>query len=78
VRVSTHEIPERQVVIEVAWCPACQADRTVEVVTLDGDPGPVAVCVDCGLGVETWWMPWLIATSGPYVRSVPGGVARAS
>ncbi|MFN2495564.1 MAG: hypothetical protein ABR608_06625 [Pseudonocardiaceae bacterium] len=27
---------------------------------LAGDPGPVAVCVDCGLGVETWWVPGLL------------------
>jgi hypothetical protein len=59
------------ITIEIAWCPECQADRTVEVVALAGDPGPVAVCVDCGLGVEIWWSPG----PGPAVRP---RVARAS
>lgn len=43
----------------------------VEVVTLVGDPAPVAVCVDCGLGVETYWCPESLGQARP-------GVAKAS
>ncbi|MGH3898054.1 MAG: hypothetical protein ACRDTA_07310 [Pseudonocardiaceae bacterium] len=60
--MSRRDTEDRQVSIEVAWCPACQADCTVEVIALAGDPGPVAICVGCGLGVETWWLPELFAT----------------
>jgi hypothetical protein len=74
--VSTYDFQDRQVAVEVAWCPACHDDRTVEVVTLDGDPCPVAVCVECGLGVETW-LPGLLADSLAAIRP-GGGVARAS
>ena len=45
--------------MEIAWCPDCRADCLVEVFTVMGDPSPVAVCVDCGLGVETYWSPGL-------------------
>ncbi|MQA15266.1 MAG: hypothetical protein GEV09_14180 [Pseudonocardiaceae bacterium] len=51
---------DQQVGIEIAWCPGCRADVTVETVTLPDDPAPVAVCVDCGGGIELWW-----ATPGP-------------
>jgi Zn ribbon nucleic-acid-binding protein len=61
--VSRRAAEDRQVSIEVAWCPACQADCTVEIVALVDDPGPVAICVDCGLGVETWWLAGLLATT---------------
>ncbi len=60
--MSRRDAEDRQVSIEVAWCPACQADCTVEVIALAGDPGPVAICVGCGLEVETWWLPWLFPT----------------
>ncbi|MGH4013716.1 MAG: hypothetical protein ACRDSL_07230 [Pseudonocardiaceae bacterium] len=69
--MSPHDAEYRRVIIEIAWCPGCRADCTVEIVTLPGDPAPVAVCVDCGLGVETWWSPELLA-------SPRTGVARAS
>ncbi|MGH3794368.1 MAG: hypothetical protein ACRDSP_05715 [Pseudonocardiaceae bacterium] len=59
--------PHDAVTVEIAWCPGCQTDRTVEVVALAGDPGPVAVCVDCGLGIETWWSPELSSTARPRV-----------
>ena len=52
-----HDAEDQRITIEIAWCPGCRADCTVEVVVLAGDPAPVAVCVDCGLGVETWWLP---------------------
>jgi Zn ribbon nucleic-acid-binding protein len=74
--VSRRDANDRQVSTEVAWCPACQTDRTVEVIVLAGDPGPVAFCVDCGFGVETWWVPELLMTS-PEVDGAGGGV-RAS
>lgn len=41
--------------VEVAWCAACRQDCTVEVVHLLGDPAPIAICLDCGGGVELWW-----------------------
>ncbi|MGH3916551.1 MAG: hypothetical protein ACRDTC_24535 [Pseudonocardiaceae bacterium] len=55
--------------LEIAWCPACRADCLVEIITLDGDPGPVAVCVDCGLGVESWPLPELITEARPGVKA---------
>ncbi|HKR49388.1 MAG TPA: hypothetical protein VJT72_07375 [Pseudonocardiaceae bacterium] len=61
--MSRRDAQDRQVSIEVAWCPACEAERTVEVIALAGDPEPVAVCVDCGLGIETWWLFGLLATA---------------
>lgn len=72
--MSTHG---QHIVVEVAWCPACHADCTVEIVTLEGDPGPVAVCVECGLGVETWWTSGVLATAGNGAEGGPGA-ARAS
>ncbi|MGH3940087.1 MAG: hypothetical protein ACRDTG_15930 [Pseudonocardiaceae bacterium] len=47
--------PCNAVTIDIAWCPECQTDRTVEIIALEGDPWPVAVCVNCGIGVETGW-----------------------
>lgn len=40
--------------VEVRWCPGCHADRTVEMVRLTSDPEPVAVCTECGIGLEAW------------------------
>jgi hypothetical protein len=40
--------------VEVRWCPGCDADRTVEMVRLASDPEPVAVCTECGCGLEAW------------------------
>jgi transcription initiation factor TFIIIB Brf1 subunit/transcription initiation factor TFIIB len=40
--------------VEVRWCPGCHADRTVEMVRLASDPEPVAVCTECGVGLEAW------------------------
>jgi hypothetical protein len=40
--------------VEVRWCPGCHADRTVEMVRLASDPEPVAVCTECGVGLESW------------------------
>lgn len=48
----------------------------MEIIALAGDPAPVAICVDCGLGVETWWLPGLLATTHE-VEGVGHGV-RAS
>lgn len=48
--------PDAQpIVLDVVWCTGCGGDRTAEVVRLAGDPVEVAVCLDCGTGVETWW-----------------------
>lgn len=40
--------------VEVRWCPGCHADRTVEMVRLASDPEPVAVCTECGVGLDAW------------------------
>ncbi len=61
--MSRRAAEDRQVSIEVAWCPACRADCMMEVIALAGDPEPVAICVGCGLWVETWWLPGLLATT---------------
>jgi hypothetical protein len=74
--VAQHNARDRQVSIEVAWCPACQADCTVEVIALADDPEPVALCVDCGIGVDAWWLPELVTPT--YEVDGAGGVVRAS
>ena len=66
-----HDADERQITFEIAWCPGCRADCTVEIVTVDDDPFPVAVCVDCGLGVEIYWSAGVVEPSRP-------GIAKAS
>ncbi len=50
-----------EVVVDTGWCPLCRAECTVEVIQVAGDPGPVAVCLDCGGGVECWIDPDLLA-----------------
>lgn len=61
--VSRRDAEDRHISIEVAWCPACRADCTVEIIALPGDPGPVAICVGCDLAVDTWWLPGLLPMS---------------
>ena len=61
--------PLNAVTIEIAWCPACQADRTMEIIALDGDQWPVAVCVNCGIGMETWWLPESITEARPGAKA---------
>lgn len=53
--------------VEVRWCPDCDADRTVQIVQLAGDPEPVAVCAECGAGIGAWISPEFFAagSSGP-------------
>jgi hypothetical protein len=74
--VSRRDAEGWRVSTDVAWCPTCRADCTVEVIALAGDPGPVALCVDCNLGVEIWWLPELLTTTHE-VDGAGGGV-RAS
>ncbi len=50
--------------IDIAWCPGCRAETTVETVTLRGDPGPVAVCLACGDGTEMGWDSPATAAAG--------------
>lgn len=45
------------ITVELAWCPECRMECTVEIVALPGDPTPVAICLDCSGGVETEWQP---------------------
>jgi hypothetical protein len=42
--------------LEVAahWCHECDAERTVEIVQLVSDPRPVALCAECGVGLDLW------------------------
>jgi hypothetical protein len=40
--------------VEVHWCAQCRAERTVQIVQLAADPEPIAICVDCGTGVDMW------------------------
>lgn len=40
--------------VEVHWCVQCCAERTVQVVQLATDPEPVAMCCECGGGVDMW------------------------
>lgn len=47
---------DQQVGIDVVWCPGCRDDTTVETVLLPGDPGTVGVCLECGDGIEMWWL----------------------
>jgi len=47
--------------VEVRWCPGCHTDRTVEMVRLVSDPEPVAVCTECGVGLEAWLTTELVA-----------------
>ncbi|HEU0088917.1 MAG TPA: hypothetical protein VFQ77_14935 [Pseudonocardiaceae bacterium] len=48
----------------------------MEVVELAGDPGPVAVCVDCGLGLELWYSPGVPVPGA--IETVRPVIARAS
>jgi transcription initiation factor TFIIIB Brf1 subunit/transcription initiation factor TFIIB len=55
--------------VEVRWCPGCGADRTVEMVRLASDPEPVAVCTECGCGLEAWLTTELVEQrSGRHAR----------
>lgn len=59
--------------VDVRWCPDCDADRTVQIVQLDGDPEPVAVCADCGAGIGVWISPeFLAAVAGVTARHARG------
>ena len=40
--------------VDVHWCAQCGADRTVHIVQLAADPEPVAMCAECGAGVDMW------------------------
>jgi len=52
--------------VEVHWCHECGADRTVQIVQLTGDPQPVALCVDCGVGLALWLPAEFPEAVGPY------------
>lgn len=43
--------------VTVQWCPECGTERTIELVKLTSDPEPVAVCTECGAGVDRWLSP---------------------
>lgn len=53
-----------QIITDAAWCSLCRAECAVEVVWLVDDPGPVAVCLDCGSGVDCWFDPTLLRPAG--------------
>lgn len=55
---------QEHTIADAAWCSLCRAECAVEVIQLVGDPAPVAVCLDCGSGVECWWDPALVRPAG--------------
>ncbi|MGH3871269.1 MAG: hypothetical protein ACRDSR_07085 [Pseudonocardiaceae bacterium] len=69
--MSRRDAEERQVSIDVAWCPVCRADCTVEVTALAGDPEPVAICVGCDLGMQAGWLLETAYEMGMAGRAVP-------
>lgn len=69
---------DQPVAAEIAWCPGCRADCPMEIVVLPDAPGPVAVCADCGLGVETWWSPELLVRAPELLSAARLGGVRAS
>lgn len=40
--------------VEVHWCVRCGTECTVQIVQLACDPQPIAICVECGTGVDMW------------------------
>ena len=40
--------------VEVHWCAQCRVESTVQIVQLATDPEPVAMCTECGAGVDMW------------------------
>jgi hypothetical protein len=40
--------------VDVHWCAQCRAECTVQIVQLTCDPEPIAICVECGTGVDMW------------------------
>jgi|GEM_PF-3879963 len=56
--------------VEVHWCTHCEADRTVQIMQLSGDPEPVAVCTECGGGVDMWLVAGLV--DPPAMAGRPG------
>jgi hypothetical protein len=40
--------------VDVHWCAQCRAECTVQIMQLATDPEPIAICVDCGAGVDMW------------------------
>lgn len=70
--MTPHDTHDRRVRIELAWCPECQVDCFMEVVVLADDPGPVAICADCGLGVDLRGLPgmldsWRAEAAAPHI-----------
>jgi hypothetical protein len=49
--------------VEVHWCAQCRAERTVQIMQLAADPEPIAVCADCGAGVDMWLSADLVEPS---------------
>lgn len=49
--------PVTQLGVETHWCHECDAERTVEVIQLTADPQPVALCTECGTGLDLWQAP---------------------
>jgi len=56
--------------VEVHWCTQCRAERTVQIVQLASDPEPIAICVECGAGVDMWLSAELVdppaGAAGPH------------
>jgi hypothetical protein len=54
--------------VEVHWCLQCRAERTVQIMQLATDPEPIAVCVECGAGVDMWLSADLVDPAPPLQR----------
>jgi hypothetical protein len=54
--------------VEVCWCMGCRAERAVQIVQLAADPEPVAVCTECGVGVDMWLSAELVEPLMPPAR----------
>ena len=64
--------------VEVHWCHECDADRTVQIVQLTGDPEPVAVCAECGAGIALWLAAELVGGTGRRDTAQPGAARRGA
>jgi hypothetical protein len=54
--------------VEVCWCAGCRTERAVQIVQLATDPEPVAVCCECGAGVDMWLSAELVKPPTPSAR----------
>jgi len=61
--------------VEVHWCAHCRAESTVQIVQLAADPEPVAMCAECGAGVDMWLSAELFEPPAPRAEQRRQGAA---